>query len=1792
MSDVTPLPSVSPSGNPSADLVGDRINTLAALGHTQWMDPILAAHVASPAGGSTQNMATNADTMKLAMMTKPVEGSTFLSDPLLHAVETPIQKALSWAHNQYSHPPVVTSNINDVQASMQLKGYGIDPSTGQPLAKGNWTSSWTNELRRLANDQFNVPGFGNVSAMKIISPLLGEASLAKVAPQIVGWVENLGRAGRQIMADQAGSIMNDFGVGHGSSPDENQAANVARIENDLGGNTTTEQVMQQGMTRRSIADIGNMFQFASVIDGALGVSGVVKNVAGGMIKGSVPEDANVAQKVAALVKKTATEPQSMITRSLPEEFAATPRFGFVKWLYNAAPDAAKGAEGSGVLNLLNGVPGARNLLPLIAKLPTEGSKYAVLKNTIASLSRIPARQVTNALASKGFSTGIKSLAISEAEDKLSGGTPATYDLAHQAPYSGMLGQALNAISMSAGGNFMGNAGSVHAGNFIEGAISPLKDSLATAGVGDAFKQATGLSVKDMTEAFGQTEATNIYNEYLNKGAAYHYAETRLAQDVKDGKFEAGTDDYFKAGQKYAEDAYSKSHIANFARNSFIGQPNDMITHFMKENFDYLDKKATGEVLPEFKTGKAGKEKWIAARQKIAALRPDLETLLKEENKKFVFGSSAVTKAEDLRSERLAADMNKNPTFDNTANTKALYHLNDKVDDHAPETWMLSENGPYGSGIKATDDTNWVGRSKKNTYNLTHVSPSGAPAKILDLNKRGESNAIADAIKEVIGSNMGRSGDINKALDELGVMEPGDTPNTLRYLEKGAIPGKVAKGYEQLRKALKDDFNYTGQEVLDAYRTALTAAGKLNKQQVDQRIAAVTRDAVAKTESAGFKYMNKDGKTIHVIKPEAATAVKVRVDPALAKDNFMPSTIFHNNVVGRGQVGFVGPEYQTQQDIQNAVRKMASKYSKLGHDQEVANMFSTIEMEAKNNVAPEVAPHALQPMPIGGKEHEIWKQGQALAEKLGMSPKTVSLLEDPIQMMYALWKRSQTQASEASLLDNAPQEAHDAWEAVKAHGWRPALGTGIGHAYEKSIIPPHIVEDNNNAIRNAARGLGLGMDAIKDTNVFEVRRAQRAAAIDEWLLKTGTKLPFNMNGRDVLNLLAQGASKEGAKLGKVGHIFQDAMTIPKRALSVIYNRATPMTDKIFNEDPANAELLASGDETAIETARAEQRTKAQLAKSAETTVNNLSTASMRKILMQPINPDSKLGYELPLMDRATANTVITHILASDAKMKATYVGLGKVEDVLRASTAGIAKGAMSFMGKTALPAGESSARWGLFDATAGLGQNMIALRDKFRFDLNPLFGIRRMVKTNLKAALEGIPATANPYLSLMRTGRLQDAFDLTKRLIPEEFGSKMSGASELDGTLAKSDIFNFYNPLHSMMWQAQHLKEMGLSDEEIAGKLEKINGYGDRTAFEKSIATVFYPFSFNKTLYRNIGGYILDNTGKAAILNQALQVYQHGVKIDGHEFAFNKNNAIGNWLDKNFALITELKQLNALDHGVGLGQFGGINSQYINTILNMFAPQAITSDNASQATKLLKGLIPAWSELNALLVGYNPETGQNVWGQGTLPETAQAGWLKILNEAQHFANFVNSDIFKNPPRRAINYSNTTSDLGQVQQGLDFVTLAKSYLAPAISRKLTWAQALPAGTYIPRTIENLKINASSIEKYAGLLYPAYEAGGSTAAYELKNDALTKTMNRLDQSNDWNYANYQSFFDQATVVLNKINTTKDINTVAADTQKMRDKAVAIAMGTPTSKADPRFLGFYKKFYQSTFGPIEEVK
>jgi hypothetical protein len=1755
-------------------------------------------------------MATTADTLKLAAGMQPSNGSTILSDPLLHMIETPIQKALSWAHNLFSHPPVVTSNVSDIQNNMQNKGYGVDASNA-PLPKGSWTAQWSSELRRLANDQFNVPGFGNVSAMKVISPLLGEANLAKTTPQILNWIGSIGKDGRQILTNLGAEVGNyttlqnlkDMVNVHITPEEEaafhaREAGRSVAIENFLGGHKTAADFTPSEINHQAIQDIGNMLTLYTIIDGAGAISGGLKKVTGGMIAGSLPEDATAGEKVAALTKKLVTSPQSMITRSLPEEFGATPRFGFVKFLYNAAPDAAKGAEGSGLLNFLNGVPGARNLLPLIAKMPTEESKYAILKNTIASFSRIPAKQVASLVASKGFSTGVKALAVSEGVSKLTGNDHQIYDLAHQAPYSGMLGEALNGLSMAAGTHYTAaEANSVHAGKLIENALAPIKDNLATVGVGDAFKQATGISVKEMTERLGQTEATNIYNEYLNKAAAYHYAEQNVMKDVQAGKFEGGSEQAIQAGQKYAEDAYADPAIAAFARQSLIAQPNEMITHFMKENFDYLDKKATGEVVPEFKTGKAGKEKWFAARQKIAVLRPELDTVYKDNNKRWFFGSKAETKSEDLRSERLSVDMNKNATFDKSGKTPRLYHMNKNVNDHGPATWQLNQSTPYGEGIPSTDNTGWVGRVKKNVYNLQHVSPDGNPAHFLDLTQaNGGSRPVSDAIKNLIGSNMGRSSDANKYLNELGVMEPGNTPDALRYLKKDAIPGKVSKGYEALRAALNDDYKYTGQQVLDLYRRALESAGVLNKQQVDQRIKQVTNSIIGDPSYSGFKYSDKNSNLIHVVKPEATTAVKVRVDPALSKDNFMPGSIMHNNVVGRGQLGWVNPEYLTQQDIQNSIRKWASKYAKLGHEDEVNNMFSTLEMEARNGQPTEVAPRAVAPMPTGGKEHAIWSQAQSMAEKLGINPRTVSLMDDPIKLMYGLWKRSQAQASEATLLEEAPLEVHQAVDRIKNDlGWRPALGTGIGHAYEQSVIPQHIVESNNNMAKSALRQIGFSTDAVKDENTFEIRRAQRAAAIDEYLLKTGTKLPYNMTGRDVINLLAQGAAERGSEVGRVGHLFQQMATLPKEAFSLIYKRATPTIDKLFNEDPSNSDLLMSRNRSEIAKARAEYRAKAELAKNAETTVNDLNTKTMRSILMQPVNPNSKLGYEAPLMDARTANNLITQILAADAKMKSTYVGLGKVDDLLRASTAGIAKGAMSFMGSAPLKAGENPDKWKLYDITAGLGQNAIAIRDKFRFALNPLFGIRRMVKTNLKAALEGIPATANPYLSLMRTNRLESAYELAKRVIPAEFGKSMDGFKELDSTIGKSDIFNFFNPLHNMMWQAQHLKENGLTDTEIAQKLEKINGYGDRTAFEKSIATVFYPFSFNKTLYRNIGGYVLDHVGQAAILNQALQVYQHGVTVDGHKFAFNQNNDIGKWLDQHFPLITELKQLNALDHGVGLGQFGGMNANYINTVLNMFAPQAITLDNSSQAAKLLKSLIPAWNELNTLLIGgYNPETGKYDVRQGTLENTVQAGLLETLNLGQHFANIINEN-FGGAPRRGLNYTNTTGDLAQVQQGLDFVNLAKSYLAPAIQRKMTWTQALPAGTYIPDVIANQKVSSASIEQYASILYPAYSGSGLSAAYGAKQDALKTLLNKMNQSNDWNYSNYKSFFDQAVVVENKLTRDKDPNAIANLTQQMRDKAVAIAMGTPSLpdyKGDKRFLAFYKKYYQSTFGPIEEAK
>jgi hypothetical protein len=263
-----------------------------------------------------------------------------------------------------------------------------------------------------------------------------------------------------------------------------------------------------------------------------------------------------------------------------------------------------------------------------------------------------------------------------------------------------------------------------------------------------------------------------------------------------------------------------------------------------------------------------------------------------------------------------------------------------------------------------------------------------------------------------------------------------------------------------------------------------------------------------------------------------------------------------------------------------------------------------------------------------------------------------------------------------------------------------------------------------------------------------------------------------------------------------------------------------------------------------------------------------------------------------------------VLAAYADTPESMVGISKIEDFFRASGAILSNNTASFMGKVPLLNNFKIGEGPLINTLASLPNDLARLRDKWRFDLSPLFSFRRLAKTNVKAALEGVPATMNPYLSLDRMGQVDHAMNVLNRTMPDVYRASKD-LEPLDKMLIQNDIWNIYNPGHQMLWQAYNLEKAGKSDAEITSLLTKINTYGDRTPLERSINTVFYPFSFNKTLYRNIGGYVMDNPGHAMLIDAGFSLYSH----------YNKNNAFGGWVDKHAPLLIEF-QLNWFPKYIG------------------------------------------------------------------------------------------------------------------------------------------------------------------------------------------------------------------------------------------------------------------------------------
>lgn len=482
------------------------------------------------------------------------------------------------------------------------------------------------------------------------------------------------------------------------------------------------------------------------------------------------------------------------------------------------------------------------------------------------------------------------------------------------------------------------------------------------------------------------------------------------------------------------------------------------------------------------------------------------------------------------------------------------------------------------------------------------------------------------------------------------------------------------------------------------------------------------------------------------------------------------------------------------------------------------------------------------------------------------------------------------------------------------------------------------------------------------------------------------------------------------------------------------------------------------------------------------------------------------------------------------------------------------------------------------AMANLPNDLVRMRNAFRFDLSPEFAMRRYVKTNVKMAAEGVPPIgiesnflhSGPVNWLQKHGVLDEARDIFQRVAPE-YDTRLRGldenADDMQRYLASNDVFHMTNTRDTEAYAAYHWSQQGLSDQEIHDKIVKTFGYGakdvngvsqaGRSALEKSINTVFFPFSFDKTLYRNMGGYLLDHAGQRIFLTQALAAYDQ----------FNKQHpdmpGAADWMDKHLPILSEVQRLNAFAHGVGLGQFGGINAP----MLQLFLPQQWSPSTQNQSN--LEKFIPVVKDFKRIFTGANGQAG--VFSQQ--------------------ADIIHSEI--------TGQGAAETPFAQVQQAFDL----RRKLDTQWGQVMAFNQGKKAGAQVRFSIDpsygvfaGQPITRATIDRMVHQQYAAYDSGAG-AANAIQN--ATKWQEFLDQrgQGETTYgAELAAFGANVTTLGQKIQDSRFVAPSSSrywSPQALETLSASLrSSAMKYAESDPQFLALYKKSFEHVLGPLEALQ
>lgn len=288
----------------------------------------------------------------------------------------------------------------------------------------------------------------------------------------------------------------------------------------------------------------------------------------------------------------------------------------------------------------------------------------------------------------------------------------------------------------------------------------------------------------------------------------------------------------------------------------------------------------------------------------------------------------------------------------------------------------------------------------------------------------------------------------------------------------------------------------------------------------------------------------------------------------------------------------------------------------------------------------------------------------------------------------------------------------------------------------------------------------------------------------------------------------------------------------------------------------------------------------------------------------------------------------------------------------------------------------------------LTDTMHRLNMALRYSLSIVFDAGRYMEQNTLGMAHGLPAIFSPKKYITRHyGR--DAWDEALDILDDINGTKglMRIVDDTDRRQFQRGLLGF-SPRHHEAAQAYLLKKRGLGSRQIEETISQIGRYGTgRTAAEKTINFVFFPFSFQKKLVTTLGDAVLQAPARALLLHEGIRRFQ---ELEG-------DKKLAEFTEKHLPFVRQLQRLNNLAYGISPGRFmlEGVNDQRTgagkaaqiltsffvpsgaatpvaqaagglgDAAINLFTPLALTGEEMYGADDILNRYVPLVRDIDNL-----------------------------------------------------------------------------------------------------------------------------------------------------------------------------------------------------------------------------------